>query len=115
MSQYYTIINQRQIASRHGGTVTEITLVGVKDRILYRTYIDTYNRNYAVWSEIIHNPLQGYLLGGLKVKSTTKALINADSPVEILYTTEDPDEIYNELLSVWQRTDQVNTFGILFS
>lgn len=115
IKQYYTIIKQQQIKSKHGGKITELTLVGIKDRCLYRTYIDPYNRNYSFWSSIIHNPLHGYLLSGLKIKSQTRALIDADSPVEVVYECRDPEEIYNELLEVWQKQDSTSQFGNLFA
>jgi hypothetical protein len=114
-NQYYAIIQQRQMKSKHGGEVTEISLVGVKDRVLYRTYIDSFNRNYTFWAPIIHNPLRGYLLSGIKVKSSAKAVINADSAVQIVYQSDDNTELYSEIIAAWQKQDQHNKFGDLFS
>lgn len=112
-NQYYAIIQQRQLKSKHGGDVTEISMVGVKDRVLYRTYVDSFNRNYTFWAPIIHNPLHGYLLTGIKIKSSTKALVNADSPVAIAYETTDNTELYSEIVAAWQSQDR-NQFEKLF-
>lgn len=114
-TQYYTIIKQRQITSKtNGNRIIEITLVGVRDRLLYRTYVDPQNRNYPNWSYIIHNPTQGYLLGPLKIKDPDKNLISADSKVNILVATEHNDEVYSELISKWQREDSTGEFDSLF-
>lgn len=101
MSQYYTIVKQKQIMSKYGNNVMEITLVGLKDRITYRTFVDPQNRNFKYWSEIIHNPSHGYLLSNLQIKDTTKALISADSHVEILFVSDNPQDIYDEVLALW--------------
>lgn len=114
-NQYYIILKQKQITSKlNGERIIEVTLVGVKDRLLYTTYVDPRNRNFRNWSYIIHNPNQGYLLGPLKVKDFDKGLINADSKVTILVTTEDHEEIYTEVLSKWQREDETGHFDSLF-
>jgi hypothetical protein len=105
-NQYYAIIQQRQLKSKHGGDITEISMVGVKDRILYRTYVDSFNRNYSLWAPIIHNPLHGYLLTGIKIKSSTKALVNADSAVQVIFETTDNTELYSEIVAAWQKQDK---------
>jgi hypothetical protein len=113
--QYYIILAQRQLLSKvNGEKIIEITLVGVEDRELYHTYIDPRNRNYRNWSYVIHNPSQGYLLGPLKIKDSMKNLINADSKVSILVSTEDHEELYTEVLSKWHKQDQTGNFDSLF-
>lgn len=113
--QYYFILKQKQITSKVSGEkIIEVTLVGVDDRLLYTTYIDPKNRNYRNWSYIIHNPEQGFLLGPLKVKDYDKGLINADSKVTILVSTEDRDEVYAEVLAKWHKEDTTGQFDCLF-
>ena len=116
MSQYYIILAQRQLLSKiNGNRIIEIDLVGVKDRCLYKTYVDPTNRNYGNWSYIIHNPLNGYLISGVKVKDSEKYLVNADSPVKILVATEDHSELYTEVLAAWHRQDTTGHFDSLFA
>lgn len=114
-SQYYIILTQRQITSNYNGNkIAEITLVGVQDRCLYKTYVDPQNRNFKNWSYIIHNPAQGYLVSGIRIKDQDKALISADSQVKILVATEEASEVYSELLAKWHREDDVGVFDALF-
>lgn len=112
--QFYTVINQQQIKSKYGNRVIQITLVGIKDRLLYKTYLDPNNRNYAKWSSIIHQPYYGFLLSGLKIKDAEKGLISADSAVKIVYQTEYQSEIYNELILTWQAQDAANKYENFF-
>ena len=115
-TQYYIILTQGQITSKHNGNrIAEITLVGVQDRCLYKTYVDPQNRNYKNWSYIIHNPAQGYLISGIKIKDQDKALVSADSRVKILVATEDASEVYTEVLARWQREDETGVFDHLFA
>lgn len=106
MAQFYTVLKQKQIVSKHGNRVMELTLVGVTDRLLYKTYLDPNNRNYNAWSTILHNPYYGYLLSGLTIKDELKGLISADSKVRIIFQTEYQNEIYNELITAWQNQDR---------
>jgi len=114
-NQYYVILTQKQIISKvDGNPVMEIQLVGVKDRELYKTYVSPLNRNFKHWSYIIHNPTNGYLVTGIKIKDASKHLISADSVVSILVATEDSTEVYQELISVWKRQDSTGHFDNLF-
>ena len=103
MDQNYVIIKQTRIKSRYGHLITQIDLVGVKDRLCYRTYIDPNNRNFTNWAHILHHSNHGFLLGRLKTRS--QDIISADSNPVIRWESTDPEEIYGELLSVWQEQD----------
>jgi len=59
MARHYVIIKQQTKWSKHGGQVTEITLVGLDDRKLYTTWIDAMNMNAKYWSHITRSPLDG--------------------------------------------------------
>ena len=114
-NQYYVILTQKQIVSKaNGNNIFEIQLVGVKDRQLYKTYVDPMNRNYKHWSYMVHNPAQGYLVSNIKIKDPAKKLISADSVVSILVATEDSTEVYNELIDTWKRQDTTGQFDSLF-
>ena len=115
MAQLYCVLKQEQIKSKYGNRVIQLTLVGVKDRLLYKTYLDPNNRNYARWSSIIHQPFYGFLLSGLKIKDAEKGLVSADSPVNVVYQTEYPSEIYDELIRTWQEQDAANKYEDFFN
>lgn len=114
MAQYYTVLKQEQILSKHGNRVIQLTLIGIQDRMLYKTYLDPMNRNYKLWSAIIHRPYYGYLLGGIQIKDAEKCLVSADSRVRIIYQTEYQNEIYDELIRTWQTQDAGNQYENLF-
>lgn len=103
MKQNYIVMQQHRIRSRYGQIITQIDFVGVKDRLLYRTYIDPFNRNFANWVEILHHSDQGFLLANLQVK--TADLISADSRPRILWRSPDREILYEELLSIWREED----------
>jgi hypothetical protein len=114
MAQYYTVLKQEQIKSRHGNRILRLTLVGVKDRQLWTTYLDPKNRNYLAWSKIIHRPYYGYLLSGIQIKDREKGLVSADSKIRIIYETQYQDEVYNELIELWSTQDAGNHFEDFF-
>ena len=114
MAQYYTVLKQEQILSKHGNKIIQLSLIGIRDRMLYKTYLDPNNRNYKLWSTIIHRPYYGYLLSGIQIKDAEKCLVSADSKVRILYETEYRDEIYNELIRSWQAQDENNQYENFF-
>lgn len=115
MAQYFTVLKQQQIKSRHGNRVIELTLVGITDRLLYKTYLDPNNRNYKAWSSIIHQPYYGFVLSGLKIKDQEKGLVSADSKIRIVYQTEYQSEVYNELIHAWQTQDAGNRYEDFFA
>lgn len=103
MNQPYIVLKQTRIRSRYGNMITQLELVGGRDRELYRTYIDPRMRNFANWSHILHHSQHGFVLDKLKVKGP--GLVSADSDPIIVWETEDPDQIYTELEQIWQEQD----------
>jgi homoserine trans-succinylase len=93
--------------------VIQLTLVGIQDRMLYKTYIDPQNRNYRNWAQIIHQPYYGYVISGIQIKDAEKGLVSADSKVRILFQTEYQNEVYDELILSWQQQDR-NQYEKLF-
>ena len=107
IKQPYLVLSQRTFRSQnHGQPVTEIVLIGCKDRCQYKTYIDIQNKNYKHWQHIILNPESGFALRGLNVKNTEKYLINADSKPNIDIQANTKDELFAELHSIWIEEDQ---------
>lgn len=115
-NQYYAVLKQHQIRSRHGNMIWEVQLVGITDRQLYRTYVDPTNRNFARWSDIVHCPTRGFVLSGVKLKNASSQLISADSPITVVSETACSSTLYSEIVSVWQEQDRrpVGKFGDLF-
>ena len=122
IKQPYIVLEQRQGHSQKYGTeMTTITMVGVKDRREYVTYIDSPNRNAANWAHITRNTTHGFVLRNLKAtdKSTKKGqtIINADSEVIIEWETNTLDEVLLDAQKYWEEEDRRNgsdKFGDLF-
>ena len=108
-SQPYFVAEQREIHSRYGGTVTRITLVGIRDRKEYTTYVDLRNRNCQHWQHIINNPSHGFIIHGLKLKRGKEFLISADSRPIIEWEHADPDVIASDLARYWDEEDAKST------
>ena len=110
MKQPYIVLKQESgISQRFGTPMTKITLLGVKDRKEYITYVDTPNYNYKNWSHIINNPNHGFILRNLKTKQhKDKTLIDADSKPIIEFEDEDDVEIFKELAKIWAEEDLRN-------
>lgn len=62
----------------------EIVLEGCDDNEQYHTYVDKKMVNFENWENILNAPNNNYELSGLRIKSMTKKLINADSKVTIV-------------------------------
>lgn len=106
MKQPYLVLSQRTFRSQnHGQPVTEIILIGCKDRCQYKTYIDVQNKNYRHWQHIILNPDSGFALSGLTVKNKEKYLINADSKPNIDLQDE-KDYLFADLQDIWLEEDK---------
>ena len=107
MKQPYIVLKQEQSTSKRYGTpMTKITLLGVKDRKEYITYIDAPNRNHKNWDHIVRNPEHGFILGNLKTKThKDKDLIDADSRPLIQREDYDDVEIMKELAEIWAEED----------
>lgn len=110
MARHYAIIKQEDKWSKHGGKVTEITLVGLDDRKPYTTWIDPMNMNNRYWQHILRSPEHGFILKGLKVKRMVDRddVINADSKPVIAWEHEDIDEMLDTIMDEWRRQDGVN-------
>jgi len=108
--QPYIVLKQEQRTSKKYGTpMTKITLLGVKDRQEYVTYIDSPNHNHDNWSHIIRNPDHGFILSNLKIKEYQgRLLINADSRPLIQREDWDDSEIMRELAEIWAEEDLRN-------
>jgi hypothetical protein len=122
IKQPYIVLEQRQgFSQKYGTEMTTITMVGVKDRREYVTYIDTPNRNTVNWSHITRNPTHGFVLRNLNTtsKSTKKGqtIINADSEPIIEWETELLDEVLIDAQKYWSEEDRKkdsDKFGDLF-
>ena len=111
MKQPYIILKQEQSVSKRFGTpMTKITMVGVKDRREYITYIDAPNRNHRNWDHIIRNPNHGFVLRNLKIKEHRgKLLIDADSHPIIEWEDINDVAIMDQLTEIWAEEDLRNT------
>lgn len=115
MIQPYIVLEQFPFNSKFGGIAYKITLVGAKDRKIYKTYVDPRMNNFELWAHIIHNPTHGFVLNGLKIKKDD--IITADSHAVIEWETEDPSTIANDLSQIWAEEDHrktATTFRELF-
>lgn len=116
MKQNYVRFKQSQINGSDGNRVWSITLIGCVDRQMYTTYVDPRNRNYANWSHVIHRPTHGFVLNGIKIKDSDKSIVDADSKFTILWESEDSNQVFDEMYSVWQEQDNKpkNNFNEIF-
>ena len=110
MARHYVIIKQQTKWSKHGGQVTEITLVGLDDRKLYTTWIDAMNMNAKYWSHITRSPDHGFIITGVKVKRMVDRddVINADSKPIIAQEHPDIDETLDIVTEHWNTLDGRN-------
>lgn len=110
MKQPYIVLKQeRRFSKVTGSPMTKITLLGVKDRQEYITYIDTPNRNHDNWAHIVNNPEHGFILRNLRtINRKDKTLIDADSKPIIEWEDEDDTEILKQLAEVWAEEDRKN-------
>jgi hypothetical protein len=93
--------------SKYGNYITEIGLVGVLDRNEYVTYVDANNNNHQNWQHILRHNNHGFVLNNLKLKKLKdgRTVINADSDPIIEWETDDPNEIWQDLKSIWEEED----------
>lgn len=110
MAQHYAVIKQETKFSRHGGQVTEITMVGLSDRRPYTTWIDPMNMNSKYWTHITRTPQHGFILTDLKIKRMVDRddVINADSKPRIAWEHDDIDQMIDIVMDEWRRQDGVN-------
>lgn len=110
MAKHYAVIKQDSKWSKHGGQVTEITLVGLHDRRCYTTWIDPLNMNSKYWTHITRTPEHGFILTGLKVKRMVDRddVVNADSKPIIAWEHSNLDEMIDIVMDEWRRQDGIN-------
>lgn len=107
MAQHYAVIQQVSKWSRHGGQVTEITMVGLKDRLPYTTWVDPMNVNAAHWAHITRTPQHGFILTDVRLKRMKGRVdvINADSVPRIAWEHHSCDEMIDTVMAQWRRQD----------
>jgi hypothetical protein len=118
IKQPYIVLSQERRFSKYGTPMIKITLVGVKDRLEYVTYIDEPNKNYKNWEHITRHSEHGFVLGNCTVKThKDRLLINADSNPVIEWESVNPEEIFAEAQALWAEEDRradAGTFRDLF-
>ena len=122
IKQPYIVIDQRPGYSKIAGTpMTTLTLIGVKDRREYVTYVDTPNRNAVKWQHITSNPTHGFVLRNLDItnKTTKKGqpIVNADSEILIEGEELSLEPILVTMKNFWDEEDRKTNsdrFGDLF-
>ena len=87
----FYIVCQEDQPSRHGGYITEIKFISLKNGQEYHTYVDENNRNYKNWYEIVQHPQSGYVVNNLKLKKDN--LISADSRPRIQKVTVNQQDL----------------------
>jgi len=118
MKQPYFVVSQEHKISKFGTEMVQITLLGIKDRQQYTTYVDKPNHNYKNWQHVIDNPNDGFVLDNLKTKThKDKVLVNADSKVVIAWQCEDKNIVIDQINNLWNEQDrkaEAGTFRDLF-
>ena len=118
ITQPYFVVAQEHKTSKFGTEMVQITLLGIKDRLQYTTYVDKPNHNYKHWQHVIDNANDGFVLDNLKTKThKDKVLINADSKVVIAWQCEDKNTIIDQINDIWNEEDRkasAGTFRDLF-
>ena len=110
IKQPYVVLKQEESTSKKYGTpMTKITLLGVKDRKEYITYVDTPHRNYKNWEHVINNPTHGFVLRNITTKiHKDKELVDADSKIIIEWEDNDDSEIMRQVAEIWAEEDLRN-------
>jgi hypothetical protein len=110
MARHYVVIKQENKWSRHGGNITEITMVGLDDRKEYTTWIDPTNMNSKYWSHVTRSPDHGFILTGLKTKRMVNRddVINADSKPIIANEHCDINDMLDIVVEYWNKLDGRN-------
>ena len=110
MKQPYLVLEQFDRMSKYGNMITQVTLVGIKDRKEYVTYIDTNNANHNKWAHITIHTEHGFVLNNLRIKRSKDKdnIINADSDPLIECEMEDRDEMLKIIQEHWATEDRRN-------
>lgn len=111
----FVVLETYEQESKYGGNMIVVVMASTTPEIVH-TYIDPSNDNFSYWKDIItlkeHN--YGVIIDNLKYKvkkneiqkryikgwNKEEPLINADSMPTIIYTTENPQEIIDQLAEV---------------
>ena len=90
----FYVVSQEDQPSRHGGYITEIKMINLRNGQEYHTYVDEKNRNYKYWYDIVQHPLEGFVIRNLKQKNQKDPrLISADSRVKVEKQVRDQAEL----------------------
>lgn len=113
IKQPYIVIDQRPGYSKIAGTpMTTLTLIGIKDRREYVTYVDTPNRNARNWQHVTNNPTHGFVLRNLDITNKTtkrgQPIVNADSEVLIEVEELSLEPILVTVKNFWDQEDRKN-------
>lgn len=122
--QPYLVVKQIKGHSRNTGRpYTQITMIGIKDRLEYTTYIEEGMRNYKNWEHIVAYPERTFILSNVKTKDFGEGLLDADSRPVIEHSSlpENAEEILKPVEDFWAEEDarqakrvSANTFNQLF-
>lgn len=112
IEQTYQLISTTQRPSKlNGGFYWVAILQNLKTQQTYETSIDPTMRNFPVWQPIVKNSNKGMLLSGCRVINRKgKAIIDADSPINIEYMCDRHQ--MNQVIAEW-RSNQ-DPFNKLF-
>ncbi len=107
IKQPYLVLKQQASTSKKYGTpMTKITLLGIKDRREYVTYVDTPHHNYRNWQHIIQNPSHGFIVSNIKTKAhKDKILVDADSRPIIDWEDTSDEEMMRQISELWAEED----------
>lgn len=107
VKQPYLVLKQEAKTSmKYGTPMTKITLLGIKDRKEYITYVDTPHRNYKNWEHVINNPNHGFILRNIKTKMHKgEELVDADSKIMIDWEDDTDQEMLKQISQVWAEED----------
>jgi len=106
--QGYVILDQTlRVSQFNGRPMIQIDLVGVGNRLPYRTYIQKTNHNHRYWHYITDHAEQGFVITfhNLKIADRDRGIINADS-VPAIEIAADLPEILTHLKDVWETEDR---------
>jgi hypothetical protein len=110
MKQPYAVLDQFDRMSKYGNMITQVTLVGIKDRKEYVTYVDPNNGNHSKWYHITIHTEHGFVLNNLRLKKVKDKdnIINADSDPLIECEMENKEEMLKIVQEHWAREDERN-------
>lgn len=108
LKQGYIILEQTERTSQFNAKpMIQIDMIGVGNRLRYRTYIQKNNHNHRYWHYITDNPQTGFAVTfhNLKIADSKKGIINADS-VPCIEISADIEDIIRHLKDVWETEDR---------